>query len=477
MPLSVLRGGVNKAYAAKVKNVLSTSTSSNNGEKWSRSTTIDLEKSYFHAVINVDACRSDKAENILSVGGRECSAPSSSSNYMSIYPGFHIYYSKPSKNDWHHGTGTFTNALWFDIIPNATSEDGIYKIFGTIKGDVTIDVKSDGVYVNGTKAIPSSALSGLFTTGSKTLYYSNREGTTSSDQASNAIYKEISVVTEQNFVVGEATTETELFSQTSSNNGEKWAKTTTIDFANQYFHVEMNLDECTKSSGNYNLLSVGNRAFSSTYYSIYPGYHIYYAKTKDSHSNVLWFDRIRTSGAGDGFHIYVDNITGDVTIDVKGDGIYVNGVKKVEVSDLSAFFATGSHTLYYSNQEGTNQESYATYKKISVFTTGTVVDNYLREGENNDSQIEEKPSNVKVALERTLLSDGWNTFCVPFTISNEAVKAAFGSDVQLQVQRSGGQHYELHGLQRRGHHGWRALSHQANCRCREPYIRRREHYG
>lgn len=423
-------GGANTARAGLVKTVISTSTTSNNGAAWSKSVSnFDFANSYFHAVFNVDGCTGD-GETIISFGNRQISG----SDYHSIYPGFHVYYTPNSKQDWHHSAGTFSKALWIDLIFGSNSDDGVYKIKGNITGDVTLDVKSDGVYLNGEKLFESSALSEFFATGSKTLYYSNSEG----GKRSHAIYKELSVVKDQQIVVPAAQAqENVLLSQTSSNNGEKWSKETTLDFANQTFHVEMDLSDCTKSSGNYNLLSIGNRRFSSgDYYSIYPGYHVYYSTNKNNETNVLWFDRVTGDRSANDYQFPIPNIvTGSqktVTLDVKSDGIYVNGEKKINSSDLSSFFATGSHTLYYSNQEGTSQESYATYKNISVITTGSYVDNYLQEGADNSLQLSNTPSNVTVALERTLGTGYWNTFCVPFSISNSVVKEKFGSDVELR---------------------------------------------
>ena len=435
MPSLYLPGGANTARAGLVKTVISTSTTSNNGAAWSKSVSnFDFSNSYFHAVFNVDGCTGD-GETIISFGNQQINTSSTNlAPYYTIAPGFHVYYTPNSKPDWHHSTGTFPKALWIDLIFGSNSEDGVYKIKGDITGDVTLDVKSDGVYLNGEKLFESSALSDFFATGSKTLYYSNSEG----GKRSNAIYKELSVVKDQQIVVPAAQAqENVLLSQTSSNNGEKWSKETTLDFANQTFHVEMDLSDCTKSSGNYNLLSIGNRRFSSgDYYSIYPGYHVYYSTNKNNETNVLWFDRVTGDRSANDYQFPIPNIvTGSqktVTLDVKSDGIYVNGEKKINSSDLSSFFATGSHTLYYSNQEGTSQESYATYKNISVITTGSYVDNYLQEGADNSLQLSNTPSNVTVALERTLGTGYWNTFCVPFSISNSVVKEKFGSDVELR---------------------------------------------
>lgn len=56
--------------------------------------------------------------------------------------------------------------------------------------------------------------------------------------------------------------------------------------------------------------------------------------------------------------------------------------------------------------------------------------------ENIDNIVEEA-KNVNVTLKRTLYGDGgWNTLCVPFTLTEAQTKAAFGADVELRELES-----------------------------------------
>lgn len=56
--------------------------------------------------------------------------------------------------------------------------------------------------------------------------------------------------------------------------------------------------------------------------------------------------------------------------------------------------------------------------------------------ENIDNIVEEA-KNVNVTLKRTLYGDGgWNTLCVPFTLTEAQTKAAFGNDVELRELES-----------------------------------------
>ena len=56
--------------------------------------------------------------------------------------------------------------------------------------------------------------------------------------------------------------------------------------------------------------------------------------------------------------------------------------------------------------------------------------------ENSDNIVEEA-KNVNVTLKRTLYGDGgWNTLCVPFSLTEAQTKAAFGADVELRELES-----------------------------------------
>lgn len=55
----------------------------------------------------------------------------------------------------------------------------------------------------------------------------------------------------------------------------------------------------------------------------------------------------------------------------------------------------------------------------------------------NSDNIVEAAENVNVTLKRTLYGDGgWNTLCVPFTLTEAQTKAAFGNDVELRELES-----------------------------------------
>lgn len=62
-----------------------------------------------------------------------------------------------------------------------------------------------------------------------------------------------------------------------------------------------------------------------------------------------------------------------------------------------------------------------------------VTDVTLNEDEAN---IVEASNNANVTLKRTLYDGGWNTLCLPFSLTDAQTKAAFGSDVELRTLAS-----------------------------------------
>ena len=79
--------------------------------------------------------------------------------------------------------------------------------------------------------------------------------------------------------------------------------------------------------------------------------------------------------------------------------------------------------------EGTNQESKATYKYISVVTNDYQVATEKSSNVLNEVTINKfvAQSDVDVQLKRSLTPAQWNTFCVPFTISKDVITEKFGA--------------------------------------------------
>lgn len=93
---------------------------------------------------------------------------------------------------------------------------------------------------------------------------------------------------------------------------------------------------------------------------------------------------------------------------------------------------TKSFTLTFKNNDNTDNNRFfldeVMVKEISA------ADVTLDEDKDN---VVEAAENANVTLKRTLYADGgWNTLCLPFSLTDEQTKAAFGNDVKLRTLAS-----------------------------------------
>lgn len=93
---------------------------------------------------------------------------------------------------------------------------------------------------------------------------------------------------------------------------------------------------------------------------------------------------------------------------------------------------TKSFTLTFKNNDNTDNNRFfldeVMVKEISA------ADVTLDEDKDN---VVEAAENANVTLKRTLYADGgWNTLCLPFSLTDEQTKAAFGNDVELRTLES-----------------------------------------
>ena len=93
---------------------------------------------------------------------------------------------------------------------------------------------------------------------------------------------------------------------------------------------------------------------------------------------------------------------------------------------------TKSFTLTFKNNDNTDNNRFfldeVMVKEISA------ADVTLDEDKDN---VVEAAENANVTLKRTLYADGgWNTLCLPFSLTDEQTKAAFGDDVELRTLAS-----------------------------------------
>lgn len=95
--------------------------------------------------------------------------------------------------------------------------------------------------------------------------------------------------------------------------------------------------------------------------------------------------------------------------------------------------STGPFTLQFAN-ETTSRRFFLDEVMIKKVNAASPKEITLDE---NGDNIVEKAENVNVTLKRTLYGDGgWNTLCVPFTLTEAQTKAAFGNNVELRELES-----------------------------------------
>lgn len=424
------------------KNVISTSTTANTEAFRGNIDNFDFSKMSFRAVINVDDA-TDGA-NLLTLSNAQIST--ASSNYYSIQNGIHIYYAK-SKVNWRNNA-SLTNVVWVDIIQNS-GDWGIAVYKENVTGNVVIELKADGLYINGERILRKDQNVGgkninpLIATGSKTLYYSWAEGST----RSTATYKEIAITgTLKKTISFNVLDEDSKKPCAVLLTGSKSTNEAKVDLDNAIMRFKLDITNCTGKSGtdNYNLLNIGTSQCNGgwgTGSGMGYGVHVYYRRqsstleatgSKTYANGVLWFDEVLNNNGGDARQQgIVDAPANNLIIELRKDGIYVNDVNKIPstTSGLSNLFTGGTKTIYYSNNEGgDNQTSQATYE-ISVIPMVTL-DGYLKEGEDNSEQCLDGAAD-KVKIERTLVTGNWNTFCVPFGIDNAQFKNVYGSGTEI----------------------------------------------
>lgn len=95
--------------------------------------------------------------------------------------------------------------------------------------------------------------------------------------------------------------------------------------------------------------------------------------------------------------------------------------------------STGPFTLQFAN-ETTSRRFFL--DEVMIKKVNAASPKVITLDENGDNIVEEA-ENVNVTLKRTLYGDGgWNTLCVPFTLTEAQTKAAFGNKVELRELES-----------------------------------------
>lgn len=204
--------------------------------------------------------------------------------------------------------------------------------------------------------------------------------------------------------------------------GTKFTRETAIDWTNQKVVAEIDISTC--GTGTEDLFSIGDDATSWNAVNI----HMYRTGTSGFSA---YLSGNANSGDGTGVTSGIVPDGNILRVEVSSEkGFVVNGTvlfSKEKINKYSTLFSLS--TIKVGSGEGNNQESRAKYNYISVVTndyqTATVTSsNTLDEVTVNSFNAQ---NDVDVQLKRTLSPAHWNSFCVPFAISEDVIAEKFGA--------------------------------------------------
>ena len=146
-------------------------------------------------------------------------------------------------------------------------------------------------------------------------------------------------------------------------NGSSFSKQTAIDFQKQSFKAVLDLSTCQSTTTNENVLSIGNDLQGTNDWGNANVIHLFYTKS----SNTLQVNCFN-GGASYTYREDHTNISGETTIELNSNGLYLNDTKICDASNISNILSLTS-ILYGSTQGSTR--SWATYKSVSLITKET----------------------------------------------------------------------------------------------------------
>ena len=139
-------------------------------------------------------------------------------------------------------------------------------------------------------------------------------------------------------------------------NGESFSRSTAINFQKQTFKAVLDLSTCQSSTQYENVLSIGEDLQGANGWGGVYVIHLFYTKSSSS-LQINCFNTSQTHRED------ISGISGETTIELKSDGLYVNGTKRCDASTISGLLSL-SNILYGSTQG--NTRSWATYKEVSL---------------------------------------------------------------------------------------------------------------
>ncbi|WP_440424355.1 glycoside hydrolase family 2 TIM barrel-domain containing protein [Prevotella sp.] len=139
-------------------------------------------------------------------------------------------------------------------------------------------------------------------------------------------------------------------------NGESFTRNTAVNFQKQTFKAVLDLSTCQSSTQYENVLSIGEDLQGANGWGGVYVIHLFYTKSSSS-LQINCFNTSQTHRED------ISGISGETTIELKSDGLYVNGTKRCDASTISGLLSL-SNILYGSTQG--NTRSWATYKEVSL---------------------------------------------------------------------------------------------------------------
>lgn len=253
------------------------------------------------------------------------------------------------------------------------------------------------------------------------------------DAGSLWVFTEVEIANNNAVITNKTMSEGSVVSTLLENHtgdGTKLLKETAIDWTQQKVVAEIDLSTC--GTGTEDLFSIGENIQTFKENNI----HVY--KTSGGITAYLVGNPASGGATAFGPVSFDGNILRVELSSEKGFVVNDRVIFSKEIINQYSEQKYGKQFFSLSNiqvgsGEGTNQETKATYNYISVVTNDykpatVTVSNTLDEVAVNSFNAQ---NNVDVQLKRTLSPEHWNSFCVPFAISEDVIAEKFGAGTKV----------------------------------------------
>lgn len=386
-----------------------------NNSKFFADFSIDWTKQKLQVVVDVTNCNNQSEVS----GDTElrpdcifdlCPQTSSDVDWDTFKPVVHVYCD---------GTTVSLHGLGF------ASDDPVQKLtLGSSydKTNITIEIDNEkGLTIDGNSTrLTATFLTALFNKSNLTIASQEGKGRMAGTYKSvKVVSKSKAVITNKSWAEGSIVS---TLLENHTGDGTKFTRETAIDWTTQKVFAEIDLSTC--GTGTEDLFSIGDDATSWNAVNI----HMYRTGTSGFSA---YLSGNANSGDGTGVTSGIVPDGNILRVEVSSEkGFVVNGkvlFSKEKINKYSTLFNLSK--IQVGSGEGTNQESKATYKYISVVTNDYQVATEKSSNVLNEVTINKfvAQSDVDVQLKRSLTPAQWNTFCVPFTISKDVITEKFGA--------------------------------------------------